>query len=68
MSNNNEALAEQLATKHYKAMCAKELGHLSTIDTIASAIREALAQAQPPHRPALQGLGAQNHNASALRG
>ena len=42
MSDNNEALAEQLATKHYKAMCAKELGHLSTIDTIASAIREAL--------------------------
>ena len=42
MSDNNEALAEQLAAKHYKAMCAKELGHLSTIDTIASAIREAL--------------------------
>lgn len=47
MSDNNEALAEQLAAKHYKAMCAKELGHLSTIDTIASAVREALAQAQP---------------------
>lgn len=51
MSDNNEALAEQLATKHYKAMCAKELGHLSTIDTIASAIREALAQAQPAAVP-----------------
>lgn len=39
----NEALVKQIAIKHYKAMCAKELGHLSTIDTIASAIREAIS-------------------------